>query len=620
MDDTLTLKFDPNTIEHLGISLYSKLPSVLSELVSNSWDADADNVTIDFTDKDGVKEIIYKDDGNGMSFEELNDKFLLIGRNRRNDPKERITLKNRPVIGKKGLGKLSVFGICDVIEIESTKDGKKNHFQMKLIDIKSSNGFYNPTLLCPKDSPADKVNGTILHLKSIRRKSGFDLTDLATSLSKKFLIFDELILNMTINNGEMVKVTNELKFNSFEEQFRWNFPSELDKSYKNYNKIKGFVITTITPIKDTEMSGIYLVSRGKIVNTASFYGLRDNDQFHSYVTGYLEVDFIDDFDEDVISTDRHSLNWENDETKELQLYLQNVIRRIGNEWKRKRAEVKKADIKTETSLDIEEWQQTLPTYERELSEKIIGPILNNPRLEADKSSEIIKNVINKFDNITFKEYADKISDISTEEQLPQLLQLIEDWKAIESKQFRDISVSRVEVIKQFEEYLDNDTKEVPTLHNFLKKFSWLLDPRILEFRDEVKYSQLLKETYPNESLEEKDRRIDFLCSNALGEILYVIEIKRSNYEVDLKAIDQAFDYRSFLMEKYASQTGFSKVVCFVVGGSKSRERVFKDRESSYAQNSSVFVKTYIELLEQSKEYHREFIDTYDAHMRSDTDE
>ena len=35
MSESLVLKFDPNTIEHLGVSLYSKLPSVLSELISS---------------------------------------------------------------------------------------------------------------------------------------------------------------------------------------------------------------------------------------------------------------------------------------------------------------------------------------------------------------------------------------------------------------------------------------------------------------------------------------------------------------------------------------------------------------------------------------------------------
>lgn len=611
-EDKLTLKFDPNTIEHLGISLYSKLPSVLSELVSNSWDADAEKITIYFIDSQGTKEITYTDDGVGMTFDELDNKFLLIGRNRRKEAEDRITPKGRPVIGKKGLGKLSVFGICNIIEIKSIKGGILNHFVMSLDDIKTSGGVYNP-LIIEKNSSTAEPNGTILYLKSIRRKSGFNLEEIATSLSKKFMIFDTLKLSMSLNGSEDMPVTNELKFQSFEEQFRWTFPNNFDSTYKYRDLVKGFVLTTLTPIKDTEMTGIYLVSRGKIVNSANFYGLRDNDQFHSYVTGYLEVDFIDEFEEDVISTDRHSLNWENDQTKELQLFLQNVIKKIGNEWKKKRAEVKKEAIKAETQLDIAEWQNNLPTYERDLSIRIIDPILSNPRIETDKSSEIIKNVIDKFENKTFKDYADRIAGISYEEQLPELLSLIDEWKTIEAKQFRDISISRVEVIKQFEDYINTNTKEVPTLHNFLKKFSWLLDPRILEFKDEVTYTTLLKQTYPDDNLDIKNRRIDFLCSNALGEILYVIEIKRSNFKVDKEALEQAYEYGAFLKDKYASQTGFSQVVCYVVGGSKSEDNLFKRKEETYSGTGEVFVKTYRELLEQSKEYHKEFIEAYNEY-------
>ena len=105
------------------------------------------------------------------------------------------------------------------------------------------------------------------------------------------------------------------------------------------------------------MRGIYLTSRGKIVNTANFYGLRDTDQFHSYVTGYLEVDFIDEFDIDVISTDRHSLNWEHDKTRELQDYLQKIIKKIGGEWRHKRAEENRINIKKSKNIDIDEWQK-----------------------------------------------------------------------------------------------------------------------------------------------------------------------------------------------------------------------------------------------------------------------
>ncbi len=302
------------------------------------------------------------------------------------------------------------------------------------------------------------------------------------------------------------------------------------------------------------MRGIYITSRGKIVNEASFYGARDNDQFHSYVTGYLEVDFIDEFDEDVISTDRHSLNWEHDDTRELQEYLQAIIRKIGAQWRKKRSEVTEAEVEKKHHIGIKDWQEKLPTYEKELSEKIIEPILANTNIDIDDSAGLIGDVMDKFDNKAYKDYASKIADISeNDDDIPKLLKLMNDWKAIESKQYRDLATSRVEVIKKFEHYIETDTKEVPTLHDFLKKFSWLLDPRILEFRDEVTYSKLLKESYPEETLDRKDRRIDFLCSNALGEILYVIEIKRSLFTIDAKALEQAYEYGAFLQEKYAGE-------------------------------------------------------------------
>jgi hypothetical protein len=619
MNENLKLVFDPNTIEHLGISLYSKLPSVLSELISNSWDADADTVLINFQINEDDKEIHYTDDGNGMDFQELQDKYLVIGRNRRKDTEKQVSdIKKRKVIGKKGLGKLSVFGICDVIEVVSVKKGLQNHFKMSLEDIRNSKGEYEPEIIL-KDEPTEETDGTILYLKKIRRKSDFDLDKIALSLSKKFLIFDEMKTSLYLNNTNEVPVTNDLKFRELKTQFEWKFPSDqYDKEYEHWKDIEGTIFTLETPVKDTEMRGLYLTSRGKIVNTAEFYGARDNDQFHSYVTGYLEVDFIDEFEEDVISTDRHSLNWENEKTKELQDYIHKIIRKIGSEWKTKRAAIKKVSIVDTKNLDIDKWQDELPTYERELSNKIIDPILENSNIDVDESSEIIGNVIDKFNNQTFKEYASRIADISKPEDIPTLLKLMDDWKAIESKEIKGLADARIEVIKQFETYLNTNTKEVPTLHNFLKKFPWLLDPRILEFRDEVTYSQLLKEAFPEEKLDEKNKRIDFLSSNALGEILYVIEIKRSTYKVDEKAVEQAYKYGTFLKNKYASETGFSKVVCYVVGGEKhSEDYNFKAKEETYARSGEVFVKTYRELLEQSKEYHKEFIEAYDRHNSSD---
>lgn len=102
------MTFTPNTIEHLGVRMYSTLPPVVAELIANSYDADATKVHVHLIDN-GNKEIVVSDNGHGMSFSEINDKFLRIGRNRRNDEDSQESPGRRKVIGKKGLGKLSFF-------------------------------------------------------------------------------------------------------------------------------------------------------------------------------------------------------------------------------------------------------------------------------------------------------------------------------------------------------------------------------------------------------------------------------------------------------------------------------------------------------------------------------
>ena len=343
----LTLKYDPLTIKHLGVSLYSQLPSVLSEMVSNAFDADAEKVEIELYDDAAGKRIRINDDGHGMNFDEINEKYLLVGRNRRSEPTTTVTpKKKRKVIGKKGLGKLSVFGICTEIKIKTTKDGIQNEFKMDLNEIEKKAGEYNPDIISLNQTTDDE-DGTEIWLKKIKRKSPFNIDSIVTSLGKKFTIFDEMKTSISLNNADPIILTNEMKFAALNVEYEWKFPEEkFDKSYPHWKRITGKILTPKTPLKDTSMKGIYLISRGKIVNEAEFYGARDNDHVHAYMTGFLNIDFIDDLDDDIISTDRLSLIWENDVANALRLYLQEVVKKIGSEWKTKRKNAKEEIVST----------------------------------------------------------------------------------------------------------------------------------------------------------------------------------------------------------------------------------------------------------------------------------
>lgn len=76
----LRMSFDPQTIEHLGIKMYSRIPNAIAELIANSYDADAGEAKVKLYDKVSEKRIEVVDDGVGMDFAEINEKFLRIGR------------------------------------------------------------------------------------------------------------------------------------------------------------------------------------------------------------------------------------------------------------------------------------------------------------------------------------------------------------------------------------------------------------------------------------------------------------------------------------------------------------------------------------------------------------
>ncbi|MGG0024356.1 ATP-binding protein [Bacillus inaquosorum] len=94
----------------------------ISELLRNSYDADADYGNVIINSKEDY--IIVCDDGDGMSKEELEQKWLTIGTHSKTDKKTVITKKGRVKIGEKGIGRLAISLLGDQLLLISKKDQK----------------------------------------------------------------------------------------------------------------------------------------------------------------------------------------------------------------------------------------------------------------------------------------------------------------------------------------------------------------------------------------------------------------------------------------------------------------------------------------------------------------
>jgi signal transduction histidine kinase len=117
-ESKLEMKIDLNIIEHLGLKMYTSLPAVIAEYVANARDAGATEVDINIP-TDGCMEdyaISISDNGCGMSVKKVNEKFLVVGKNRRGEERtDEIVAKSgkkREVMVRKGLGKLAGFEVA----------------------------------------------------------------------------------------------------------------------------------------------------------------------------------------------------------------------------------------------------------------------------------------------------------------------------------------------------------------------------------------------------------------------------------------------------------------------------------------------------------------------------
>jgi uncharacterized protein (TIGR02391 family) len=395
-EQTLKMSFDPHTIEHLGVKMYSNIPNAIAELIANAYDAEAENVQIKLLDRNGDKSICIIDDGVGMDFGEINSKFLRIGRKRRIEDGNSLSFNGkRKVTGKKGLGKLAFFGIGDTIDIDSKKDGEQISFTLDWNELLSTadNHDYEPTF--QKTSCNNAEHGTSITLKNLKRKSEFDKEGLAISLSKLFNLFDKSFnVLLYLNDDEPIKIDDKLKYNNLDIQFRWDFPTFaalIASTYSESNNIVGNVFSTEKPLKPG-LRGITLFANGRLVNAPEFFGVSESSHGFSYFTGWLNIDFVDDWEKDVISTDRQSLNWDLAETALLKEYLKRTMSELERDWRKKRSEKKKEEVKAKTKVDVPDWYKKLPEEIKISIEPIVKAIIDDSELSTEIQTTIVQNL------------------------------------------------------------------------------------------------------------------------------------------------------------------------------------------------------------------------------------
>jgi HSP90 family molecular chaperone len=136
------IKVAARIIDHISSGLYESPAACLKELINNSYDADAKKV--DVFVKPDANQILIADDGIGLNKDEFQRHFDRISESHKRETSD-VTKYGRLKIGKIGIGFIAANEICDVMEIESTKQGSDELLKVTINDSPEITRYFQPT-------------------------------------------------------------------------------------------------------------------------------------------------------------------------------------------------------------------------------------------------------------------------------------------------------------------------------------------------------------------------------------------------------------------------------------------------------------------------------------------
>ncbi|MCG7995382.1 MAG: ATP-binding protein [Candidatus Thiodiazotropha taylori] len=582
---TISLK----VLDHLGINLYSNVSAVLTEAVANAWDADAEEVHIVF-DND-KKTITISDDGHGMTIADMNDKYLHVGYQRRNDEtlNDRSLIKARPVMGRKGLGKLSLFSIAETIVIQSCKDDEAHGLKMHSDKIRSvieeGEADYYPDSL-----PADSVTvkkGTTIQLSNLKKsRLGPTVSSIPQRLARRFSVLASDTFRIYIDGDE---VTPNDRGDLKTVEFLWNLgdQSEYHKGFTQIKEhavlhdrldgwesdrfIRGWIGTARKPSQlNTEagkLNSIVVMSRGRLFQENILDKINDSRHYTHYLTGQIEADFLDSGPDDIATSDRQRVIEDDERYQAIIVYLKSVLTKVESQWNIWRDEYRVDEVVAEHPI-VAQWFEGLPEAWRKHAKKVIAVTAKFDTDDEDEKKILLTNAILSFERLRIKGSANELAE-ALDTGPEAVMNLFIGLDDMEAALYHDIVRARIDVIKAFQGLVDDNAKE-NVLQLYLFDHLWLLDPAWERAAgSELMETRLKEEGVIIENLTEKEKlgRVDIKYRTHAGKHI-IIELKRAKRKLTLdEVLKQGKLYVSKLKKILLAQGDSSPnvEVIFVIG-------------------------------------------------------
>lgn len=622
-----------NILKHLGIGLYSNVPAVLSEVVANSYDADAERVEISI---DSVKgEIVIEDDGIGMTTEDINKKYLCVGYDKRKNEPPVTPKHHRPLMGKKGIGKLSIFSIADTIDVHSVKDGDVGGLLMRREDIEAAikdeegAGNYYPIPLEPTE--IDIEEGTRIVLRDLKKNVSTTETFLRRRLARRFSIMGPEHKFKVSINGKKITAKDREFFPKV--QFLWYLGDESKDVVKKCKNVKqstrlddvvdeekgyratGWVATAKDQKSIDEQSNtIVIFARGKLVHEDILKDLKEGGLFSKYLIGEIDADFMDlDEEDDAITSDRQSVKEDDPRYQKLRDFVWKILKVIQSEWTELRKE--RAVEEALQNPAIAKWYGRLKGDHKKVAQNLFGKIESLGGIDEEGKKELYRHGILAFEKLALKNALSALNLVETEHDFKLIKGLFDSIDEIEAVHYHQVAKGRLEVIRRFERLVDSTPAiKERVLQEYIFDHLWLLHPSW----ERASTNPRIEETVTKEfdaviaklSEEERKGRIDIRYKTAAGRHV-IIELKKYDRPVNIYELQQQIAKYIRALEKcldthFPNELKAIETICIL--GSPPRPQEQDERNRRLLKEHNARYVLYDQLIAESLESYGEYLE------------
>ncbi len=608
------------TVDKLGVKLYDKVSAVIAELIANAYDADSTEVTVRApmgqflatraggTIADKGFDIQVVDNGIGMTPQQVQDFFLVVGAERRNDPKRggESPRFRRKVMGRKGVGKLAPFGICKTIEVISaggelisTDGGEPSHSGYLTSHIvldydgivalgNEPDERYKPTV-GDQDESLSAKSGTQIILRNFNYRKVPDIGILARQLAQRFGIRSpdwQIQLSDNTKCDPSPETVDAFRIDTmpntritFQQDGSVLGPDDtLEKELSagfdhngTFYALSGWMAYSKAPYSDELMAGVRIYCRGKIAAQTSIFnqraGFTGEHNIRSYLVGELHADWLDE-EEDLIQTDRRDILWSDELAASFEDWGQGIVKRIGN---LSRDPLRKATLALffETGnveariLDAfpADDHQSIRERANEVARSFGRTISRGEAEDAEVVSELVDLSITLAPHATLSSMM-KEAVAGADRPLSVLASFLRTARLAELSSFGRIAEDRLKVLKRLEVLKDAEDTDESGLQQLIADAPWLVNPEWAPVIENQSFSSLRREfekyyqkkTGQPISLSEfrkTGKRPDFVLSSQEGTV-QIIEIKKPHHKLTNTEMDRIVTYyqnmHSFLSE------------------------------------------------------------------------